>query len=234
MSWTRIDRGLLRASEQLLRDLVSGSTEGYIALEDGSLFYSGERPGSDWHRHGFTTKNLTRFVDCRPIKTLIRKQRWLLFGTTRTVHSRPAEDVDYVRFCSAIIVLRLCACLFSEGGFHHREEFVEVMSEGCGADRTVQRWYMRALEKSLVIEQSIRLMIIEKVEPRPIETLFPGGLPPPPHLVKKRLNHRSRVETLWRAYTMLLVTAREFGGPLRVHLAEARRRWPLHETPIGI
>ena len=200
----------------------------YTPLGNGEYVYYGERPDADWHGHGYFPKTLTMLAGGKPIKIRLRKHRWRLDGTNTTCHSRPPNDPILIRFCTLIVFLRVWAWVSSEAGFQKRKEIYEGLEE-CGSDRTVQRWTARALDNAMEIQQAIRLAIIEESEPRPVESLFAGGLSPPDAVIKRRWRSPSDVETLWRAYTMLLVGARKLAQHASYLLAEARRRWPKAE-----
>lgn len=217
----------------LLSESLLGLGDSYVRLSDGRVYFPGERPGPNSHKHGCCSKRLVMLVGGRRLEVVVLKQRWLEYGTTMTCHSRPPEDIDLVRFCSSIVVLRLAAVLFTEAGFHNRAELFEGLEE-CGSDRTVQRWLARAQAQAVEIAQAIRLMLIMRIEPRPLETMFPGGLSPPRSLIRKHWKHTEYVAALWSGYTMLLVAAREHGRPLSVLLAEARRRCQSQKIPFGL
>jgi hypothetical protein len=161
--------------------------------------------------------------DGHPVPVKIWKQRWRLVGTTTTCHSRPYDDPVLLRFCTLIVVLRIWSWVSSEVGFHNRTEQLEDLGD-CGADRTVQRWTARAISNAMEIQQAIRLAVIEKAEPRPIESLFEGGLSPPDAVLNRRWKSPSDVEALWRAYAMLFVASRKLAIQASYLLAEARRR----------
>lgn len=137
------------------------------------------------------------------------------------------------RFVSLIVVLRIIGVLDSPRGFHNREDLCEGL-EACGSDRTVQRWTARAMRDALQIQQAIRLAIIEEVEPRPVESLFVGGLSPPDAVTSRRWKSTINTETLWRAYAMLLVAASKLARHASYLLAEARRRCQAEKKPFGI
>ena len=166
------------------------------------------------------------FSDGHPIAVVLWKQRWRLIGTNTTCHSRPYDDPELLRYCTLIVVLRIWSCVSSKVGFHNRSEVFEDLDE-CGTDRTVQRWTTGALSNAIEIQQALRHAIIEEAEPRPVESLFEGGLSPPDAVMNRRWKNPSDVAALYRAYAMLLVAARKLAKPASYLLAEARRRYPL-------
>lgn len=205
----------------------------YAPLGNGEYVYYGERPGPGWHGHGYCQKKLTMLVDGEPVEVLLHKHRWRLTGTNDTCHSRPPDDPVLVRCCTLIVFLVVWAWVSSPVGLYRRAEAVEGL-EGRVSERTVQRWTARAVGEALEIQQAIRLSIIEESEPRPVESLFEGGLSPPDAVMKRSWQSLSAIETLWRAYAMLLVAARELARHTSCLLAGARRRWPTTKEPFGI
>ena len=217
-----------------VRDSLFALVGIYAPLGNGRYVYYGERPGAGWHGHGYCEKTLTMLVGGAPVKVRLLKHRWRLTGTNETVHSRPPDDPALLRFCTLIVFLRVWAWVSSPVGFHRRREIHEGLESGCGSDRTVQRWAARAMSEALEIQQAVRLSIIEESEPRPVESLFEGGLSPPDAVMKRRWHYPADVETLWRAYAMLLVACGKLARHASCLLAGARRRWPTTKAPFGI
>lgn len=197
----------------------------YTETGDGEYLYIGQRPGSGWHGHGYFSKKLWMLRSGIPVLVRLRKHRWRLAGTYTTCHSRPPDDPVLLRFCTLIVVLRVWSWISSEVGFHSRSEILEDLDD-CGTDRSVQRWASRAISNASEIQQSIRFSIIEKVEPRPVESLYKGGLSPPDAVMGRRWRSPADVEALWRAYAMLFVAAKKLAKHASILLAEAQRRWP--------
>jgi|GEM_PF-1472467 len=217
-----------------VRDSLFALTGIYTPVGDGSFRFTGSRPGPDWHGHGYFPKSLTVLKCGAPVVIRLYKHRWKETTTGRTVHDRPPDDPLLVRFCTLILFLRVWAVVSSPVGFHNRKEVYEGLESGCGSDRTVQRWTARAMKDAMEIQQAIRLAIIEKVEPRPVERLFEGGLSPPHVVTQRRWQSSQKLKLLYRGYAMLLVTARELATHASYLLAGARRRWPKSEKTFGI
>jgi hypothetical protein len=198
----------------------------------GGLQYDGERPSPDWHVHGYFSKRLWMLREGRLSFQSVRKRRWKRVGTQTTCHSRPPDDTPFVQFCTLIVVLKLWAWLSSGAGLHHKYQSLDPLS--AGSKRTVQRWLRRSLPRSEDIQQAIRLAVIERSEPRPVERLFPRGLAPPSGLVHRGWKDPSSVVTLWRALRIAIAGSEGLSIPLTVLLAEARGRWSGHDTPFPI
>jgi hypothetical protein len=90
------------------------------------------------------------------------------------------------------------------------------------------------MENAMEIQQAIRLAIIEEIEPRPVESLFDGGLSPPHGVVKKRWKSKDSLTVLYRGYAMLWIAAQKLATHASNLLAGARRRWPKAEKTFGI
>jgi hypothetical protein len=206
----------------------------YSSIGNGEFIYYGERPGPDWYGHGYFAKTLTVLRDGQVQIIRLHKHRWKNTITGTTVHSRPDDDPILVRYCTLIVFLRVFAWISSPVGFHGRSEFFESLETDCGSDRTVQRWTARLLDNAMLIQQAIRLSIIEESEPRPVESLFVGGLSPPDAVLEKRWLLPDQHILLWRGYAMLLLASRELAKHASYLLAGARRRWPKAEKTFGL
>ena len=202
----------------------------YQRCSDGTLIYRRARPGPGWHAHGYVRKTLWLLVGGEPRRRTVCKQRWLRYGTTQTVHDRPPDDPVLWRCCTLIVVLKLWAWLDGDGGIHRRGE-VFASLETVASERTVQRWMQRALRAGLDIVQAIRLAVIQRCEPRPVDELFRGGLSPPLSLLRRHWQDPLPASTLWRAFAMLITSASQLALPLCTLLAEARRRWQRTDSP---
>jgi len=205
----------------------------YTPLQNGAYVYFGSRPGPEWYGHGYFSKSLTMLVDGNPEPILVYKHRWVHKAFGYTVHSRPPDDPVLIRFCSLILMLRVWGVVNSTMGFHNRRELFEGLENGCGSDRTVQRWVSRALDNGMEIQQAVRLYLIEESEPRPVERLYVGGLSPPDAVISRRWKSPANLETLYAGYAMLLVTASKLYKHASTLLAGARRRWPNREKTFG-
>lgn len=221
---------------EVLRAVVGTSLIGvpgiYRRREDGSVEYRGSRRSAEWEGHGYFSVSLWMLINGRPERTLVWKHRWRLKGTHTTYHSRPPEDLS-VGSCSLLVVLSLWSWLGSGKGLSNRRAVLPEL-EGFDSDRTVQRWFHRALRRALDVQQAIRDAVIHKCEPRPVETLFPGGLSPPEELLRRRWKDPPTVSTLWRALAILFYSATELDTPVTILLAEARRRWDAPHRPFPI
>jgi hypothetical protein len=190
----------------------------------GGLRFDGERPGPDWHAHGWFSKSLVVLVSGVPTVVTLFKRRWRLKNSNITRHSRPPTDPCYIGFCSLIIVLRIWAWLSSARGFFHRVELLPGL-EHCGSDRCVKRWIARALRCALSFQQTIRQMVLSKYEPRPEQDVLCRGRDPPQGLLGRCQRTVASVSTLWRAFDWLFVTAKNQSTDVSLLLVEARRRW---------
>ena len=205
----------------------------YARRSDGDLQFNGARPGSDWQAHGYFPRWLWMIDDGERVRRRLWKRRWLRRDSVdrpRTCHSRPPDDVASVWSCTLIITLQLWAWLDAKQGLERYREVIPAL-DGCGSRRTVQRWLGRACKRALDTQQALRHAVLERSEPRPVEPLFPGGLPPPEGLRRRRFGSPARVEELHRGLAILLGGAVALDVPVSVLLAEARGRQATPDKP---
>ena len=227
------------APADVLRALVRSSlveAGAYEQREDGSLEVRGRRPAAGWQGHGYFDRWLWVLRDGALVRVKLWKHRWRRAGSTTTCHSRSPEELGSLGACAVIVVLSLWSWLDGGGGLHspRRVPVLEDLEESGPSTRTMQRWLCRALPDALAIQQAIRLAVIERCEPRPVETLFVGGLSPPEGLMRRPWRDPPAVASLWRAFAILLGGAFELDVPASLLLAEARRRWSDHDRHPAI
>lgn len=190
----------------------------FVQRPDGSLEFSGERPGADWHGHGYFGRWLWVRKSGSTVRIRLHKRRWLHREQRRSCHSRPPMEVGRLSVCALVLALELWAWLTSDRGVHTAPSPLPAQDP-----RTRQRHLHRLLPRALEIQQAIRRALIERSEPRPLERIFPGGLPPPATL-KRKWSAPATVETLWRALALLLEGSAGLVVPAALLLVEARRR----------
>lgn len=215
--------------------LLLGSGQ-LVVRRDGTLQYDGERPaGGGWHAHGWFPIHRRMLREHRVARFGLHKRRWK-DATERgrpSCRSRPDDDLPSVSCCALIVVLCLWSWLDARRGLLHvRATFPGF--DGVVSTRTVQRWMRRARQRALLTQQAIREAVIERSEPRPVEQLFEGGLPPPERMRRRWKKESHEVGHLWTAFTMLLGAAAHFEIPVPVLLAEARRRWATKQSQFLI
>jgi hypothetical protein len=195
----------------------------YRPRVDGSFLYVGERPGERWHAHGTTARWMWILRGGRVCRVLLRKQRWKDREAGGTVHNRPPDDVEGLRVCTLLLTLKLWSWIGRPEGLRRRREVFDGLPR-VGSSRTLQRWLRWACPLALRTQQAIRAEILERSEPRPLESLFPGGLSPPwPE--KKRWSDPAGVRMLRGALLLLLGGAGRLQVPAARLLAGARGRW---------
>ena len=216
----------------VFRDLVLTSlAEGagrYITRADGHLLYQGRRPQQGkWHGHGSFPKTSWVLRAGVLVQIQIWKHRWRRVGTSTTCHSRPDEEAHSAGACLLVIVLMVFSWLDSGRGLSHKDRHEPIVGAGeaCACRRTIQRWLHKLLPHAMDIQQAIRRAVIERCEPRPVETLFEGDLSPPKGLERRRWKDPSSVSQLWRAFAILFRGALGLDVPVAHLLAEARGRW---------
>jgi hypothetical protein len=197
---------------------------GYRIRPSGDLELLGERPGPEWHIHGWMERWLYVLVDGELQRRRLFKRRWLQPDEKRTQHSRPSDEFGAIQFCGVVVAVMLWAWLDGYTGLHRSTPAVADLCDGRPSTRTVQRWLRAALPHADEFQQRIRRALIERCEPRPIEELFPRGLSPPEGLTRRRWQAPQRVTSLWRALAILFVGAIRLELSTTVLLAEARGR----------
>jgi len=205
------------------RGLFQVSSE-YRIRSDGDLQFDGQRPGPGWHAHGYFAVTLWMLADGVVQRIRVHKRRWLDTITGTTCHSRPPDDPAGARSSTLVVFLSLWGWLTSGHGLHRHEPVVPSL-DAAVSRRTLQRWLRRALGRAMTIQQAIRLAVIQRCEPRPVESLFRWGLPPPPSLMHRAWKDPLLVGRLWRGLTYAVRGSIRFEIPLSTLLAEARGRW---------
>ncbi len=197
---------------------------------EDAFVWPGERPGEGWRGHGYLRIQRWALWKGRLRRIRLAKHRWLEVATGRTVHSRPPDEVPMGRYCALVMALQLLLWLTGAAGVQCCEPPFEDL-HGRIDPRTLQRWLSRAQERSMESQQAVRRALIERDEPRPVERLFPGGLPPPAPMLRRRWKDPDAVGRLWRGLTILVVGAARGGFATSILLAEARGRCAPDENP---
>lgn len=220
-----VDTGRVDGTPPLekLREAASNSLfliwGGYRQRANGDLEFGGARPGPGWRGHGFFSRRLRILRAGRLARVRLWKHRWW-HATEGTCHSRPPDEMGRLSVCALVYVVALFGWLAAPDGLHTHEPIFSDLKE-FPSSRTVQRWLQRELRRPLQTQQAYRLAVIERCEPRPIESLFPSGLSPPQWL-RRPWRDPPLVGHLWRAYALVLGAAVKLTLPAAVLLAEAR------------
>jgi hypothetical protein len=221
----------------IFRDIVQTSlaveSSMYVPRTGGEFIFQGSRPlQGRWHGHGYFPKTSWVLRFGKLVQITIWKHRWRMVGTSTTCHSRPDEEAPSAGVCLLIVLLLVFTWLDSGQGLSNKDqqEPIEGVGEACASRRTIQRWLHKLLPQAIDIQQAIRRAVIERCEPRPVETLFEGGLPPPKGLERRIWKDPLSVYTLWRAFALLFRGALKLNVPVATLLAEARRRWSAPKT----
>jgi len=159
----------------------------------------GTREGR-YHSHGGFLRWLKTLVDGGIERIRLRKPRFLCLTCGKTFSLHPPETIPRKSYCSFLIILFLWSYLASSEGMHQclPGEFSEDVSA-----RTVARYLWSARRVATETQQFIREVLIQRIEPRPVEELFPGGLDPPESLRRKQSKEPDTAWSLWRALHML-------------------------------
>ena len=192
----------------------------YARRRNGDLQFFGTRPGSGWQGNGYFARNLVVLDAGRLRRVRLWKHRWW-HPTEGSCHSRPPDEVDRLSVCLLVYVLALFGWLSAPCGLHRHEPIFEDF-QVTPSRRTLQRWLQRALPAALETQQTYRLAVIERCEPRPVESLFPAGLSPPEGMLQRHWLDPPLAAILWRAFALITGAAVKLRIPLALLLAEAR------------
>jgi hypothetical protein len=154
---------------------------------------------------------------------VILRRRWRLRGTTQTRQDHCPDEVLGTRGSLLVLTVKLWTWLSSGRGVQTYDEAVDDL-EQVGARRTVQRWLRGLAPRGLLLQQALRTAVIERLEPKPVEDLFPGGVSPPWSVGCRRWKAPDEVYSLATALTFLFAGAVVLGTTATVLLAEAHRR----------
>jgi len=193
----------------------------YARRPNGDLQFNGSRPGPRWQIHGYFSRWLWVFNKGHLQRLRLWKRRWW-HPEKGTCHSRPPDDLGRIGACSLVYIVALFGWLCGPQGLSTHEPIFEDLKT-YPSTRTLQRWLRRALPNALKTQQAFRLAVIERCEPRPVESLFPRGVSPPQ---KSRRLWRDplQVSRLLQAFALILSAAFQLDLPAALLLAEARRR----------
>ena len=151
---------------------------------------------------------------------MLKKQRWQEVSTKRTVHDRPLWELAWSSSTIDVVFLTLTAWLLSKDGLHR---VAWPWSDEPPSRRTAQRWLERLRPDALRWQHAIRLAVIDRLAPRPLEEFLPtGGIPPP-----KGRHTSQESAAVWQLHSGLWLlnrAAQQLGIPVSTLLVEARRR----------
>lgn len=204
----------------------------YAVDDRGRHVFAGERPAADadgiWHGHGYTDSRPWTLRRGRFVRIRVRKHRWKHAVSGRTRTSQPPDAVPRRHVDALVIATTLLGMLTAPLGVHSRAPD----APGVRSVRQLQRDLHAACELAPRTQQAVRLALMNRCVPRPVETLWEAGLDPPQELAR-RCRHPS-APLIWTALEMLRTGAEQLGTPLSSLLAEARRRWtgPKHRFLI--
>jgi hypothetical protein len=209
------------------RSGLAAASEFYVPEADGRRVYRGERPGEGWVGHGTFRRSLFTWVHGAWTRITVYKQRWRHRETGKTRHSRPPDDLASVWFCSLVVATALWGWLVADEGLHRHRVLVDALAEAeAPSARTVQRWLRRALAHADETATALRRAVIERSEPRPMESHVRGGLSPP----SRRWVDPGAVSRLRSGLFHLFEGAASLDMHVSVLLAEARGRQHAQET----
>lgn len=193
---------------------------GFVVGPNGAWRYPGVRPGDGWHAHGWFRATFLELDQARLVRLPVEKPRWLHRRANGTVHTPPPGSLG-VHYSGLIVVLELFAWLDAAVGLHKFEAIFDALDDR-PSRRTVQRWLVRLQPRALELQQLVRRKILDyRDEPRSLDMLFPGGIPPPPALRRRPWREPVRVGQLFRALAMVLGAAVALKCPAALLVTEA-------------
>jgi hypothetical protein len=217
----------LRIAPDRLRRIAGTSlfllSDAFEWRSDGSVEFRGERPGPDWHGHGFYSTSRGGLDAGRGVVVKLHKHRFRLAGRNATCHAEPPDAMPCMRLDALLVAVHLWAYLHGDRGLYAYPEILPGVGMRV-SPRTVARWLHRAVRHADPTQHALRAAVLERCEPRPVEHLFPGGLSPPDGLLRRRWRDPDAVATLWRGLAFLFGAADRLDVSVPKLLAEARTR----------
>jgi len=160
----------------------------------------GARPGPGWWAHGYARRRLWVLHDGRVTVAEIFQQRWLDRASGRTRQDCPARAVPWSRYGLVVVFAAVWAWLSSDDGLYG------VRWPWAGrqpARRTVQRWLARLLAEAAAWQAVLRAELMDRLAPRVLDEVFPGGLDPPRGVARLQRQTADQGEVFTRAVAML-------------------------------
>ena len=174
-----------------------------------------------YHAHGSFLRWLKSYIEGRIKRIRIRKPRYMCLMCGHTFSLHPPEGIPYKPTCNILIVIFLWSYLISNMGMHNclPGELCDEVSA-----RSVARYLKSAKGIAVETQQFIGEVLIKKMEPRPVEDLFSGGLDPPESLLQRQQNEPEKASILWQALYMLQKGAKALSIDPRTLLARANQK----------
>jgi transposase-like protein len=174
-----------------------------------------------YHAHGSFSRWLKTIAGASFIRIRLFKPRFLCLSCGHTFSLSPPETIPYQRVCVVTMVAFLWCYLAAAGGLHNCLD--PELSEHVSV-RNLARHVKRAKRHALDTQQAIREVVVETIEPRPMEELFPGGLDPPETLRRKQCCEPEESSILWRALHLVRSASTTLTCDPRALLAWANQR----------
>lgn len=153
---------------------------------------------------------------------LVLRRRWRLGRTSQTLLDRAPDELPGMHAALLYVLAKLHAWLGSGVGLHAYAEVPAMRAHG--SRRTVQRWLSQIHPCGMRLQQALRTAVIERLEPQPVEVLFPGGLSPPGAVRCRRWKDPAAVYSLATALAFLFKGAVALRIAVPILLVEALRR----------
>jgi len=209
----------------LLREVASSGLAalrlaGWLPGPRGIWHFAADRPGEGWHAHGSYIAGLGDLKEGRLVELRVRKPRWLEVATNTTVHTDPPGDLG-LRYSGLVVALQLLVWIDGALGLHRFSALFPDLDVRPHR-RTVQRWLARLRPHGLELQHGARRALLRRFDtPRSLDTLFPGGLSPPPTRRRRPWREPETVWQLARALVMVLGAAMALEVPAALLMTEA-------------
>lgn len=120
-----------------------------------------------------------------------------------------------------VVLLKLASWLLSGTGVHTAPDAPASLA-AVGCPRTSQRWLHRLVPDAAAIQGGLRIAVVERSEPQPVERLFPGGVSPPEAIRRRRWKAPEAVYRLATGLVFLVSGAVALDTSATTLLAEAQ------------
>jgi len=121
-----------------------------------------------------------------------------------------------------VVLLKLASWLLSGVGQCHAVGGEPPAVAKAASRRTTQRWLHRLLPDAAVVQGGLRIAVVERSEPQPVERLFPGGVSPPEAIRRRRWKAPEAVYRLATGLVFLVQGAERLNTSATTLLAEAQ------------
>lgn len=196
---------------------------GYSSRRDGSLYFSAQRPGPGWRRHGSSPRLVRDLRQGKIVELSVEQQRWF---NPKLNQSRVDSAPDLLpgrRYTLLIGFVVLAGWILGAKGVHSHTPIFPALADR-PSRRSMQRWLRTARAHAEELVQAVRAAWTE-IGARQAGDEVGGGIPPP-RVDPRPWRSPAQARQVEVGLSMVLgwaITLNVAGASL---LAEARRRFP--------